>query len=113
MSKPPVLNRKLVLEAPKRLADGAGGYTTQWAELGQLWAEVKAGSGRETADGLLTVSSVPYKITVRAAPPDAQSRPRAEQRFREGPRTYLILAVAERDVQGRYLTCFAREEVSA
>ena len=30
----PRLNRKLVLEAPTRVADGAGGYTVTWAALG-------------------------------------------------------------------------------
>ncbi|MFY0632978.1 MAG: head-tail adaptor protein [Vannielia sp.] len=113
MSAVPVLNRKLVLETPERLPDGSGGWSQSWAELGQLWAEVKSGSGRERADEFLTVSSVPYRITVRAAPPGATSRPRPEQRFREGARIYRILAVAERDARGRYLTCYAREEVSA
>jgi len=109
----PVLNRKLVLETPERVPDGSGGWVQSWSELGQLWAEVKAGTGRERAEEFLTVSSVPYRITVRAAPPGAMSRPRPEQRFREGSRIFRILAVAERGVDGRYLTCHAREEVSS
>ncbi|QDC09775.1 head-tail adaptor protein [Oceanicola sp. D3] len=113
MKRPPALNRKLVLEAPERMPDGLGGWSQTWAELGQLWAEVKSGSGWEKADEFLTVSSVPYRITVRAAPPGATSRPKPEQRFRDGQRIYRILAVAERDEFGRYLTCYAREEVSA
>jgi head-tail adaptor len=40
-------------------------------------------------------------------------RPRPDQRFREGARLFRILAVAEADAQGLYLTCFAREEVVA
>ncbi|MBY6047516.1 head-tail adaptor protein [Vannielia litorea] len=113
MKASPVLNRKLVLETPERVPDGLGGWSRTWAELGQLWAEVKSGSGSERADEFLTVSSVPYRITVRAAPPGAMSRPKPEQRFREGSRIFRILAVAERDEHGRYLTCYAREEVSA
>ena len=57
------------------------------------------------------LSAVPYRVTVRGAPVGSPSRPKAGQRFREGTRLFLIQAVTERDQFGRYLTCFAREEV--
>ncbi|HHL20744.1 MAG TPA: head-tail adaptor protein [Aliiroseovarius sp.] len=109
----PILSRKLVLEEPSRVADGAGGFTTTWVTLGTLWAEVRAGTGREKAAEFLTVSSIPYRITVRAAPDGAPSRPRPEQRFRDGNRIFRILAVTESDPGGHFLTCFAQEEISA
>ena len=109
----PVLSRKLTLEAPQRTPDGAGGYSTSWTVLGTLWAEVRAGTGREKADEFLTVSSVPYRITVRAAPEGAPSRPRPEQRFVDGSRIFRILAVTEADPGAKYLVCFAQEEISA
>jgi head-tail adaptor len=34
-------------------------------------------------------------------------------RFREGDRAFPIQAVSERDPAGRFLTCFAIEEVAA
>jgi head-tail adaptor len=54
-----------------------------------------------------------YRIVVRAAPPGAPSRPQAGQRFREGGRLFAIRAVAEAGGAGRFLVCFAEEEVSA
>ncbi len=108
----PQLNRSLVLEAPVKLADGAGGYTRTWEPLGVAWAEVTAGAGREFAASAATLSRVPYRITVRAAPVGAASRPVAGQRFREGTRIFHITAVAEQGAQGRYLTCHAEEEVA-
>ena len=108
----PTLSRRLVLETPQQAADGAGGYTTQWVVLGELWAEVKRASGRDKASEFASVTSAQYRITVRAAPAGQPSRPRAEQRFREGSRVFLIRAVTEADVGNRYLTCFAEEEVS-
>ena len=107
----PTLNRKLVLEALERVPDGAGGYDETWNALGSVWAEVKSGSGKETDEGMLTASSVPYRITVRSAPPGSLRRPGPDQRFREGPRVFRILAVADAGVDGRYLTCFTEEEV--
>lgn len=106
----PDLRRRLVLEAMERVPDGSGGYIENWNELGTLWAEVKAGSGRETESDFLTLSYVPYKITVRAAPPGDTRRPRSDQRFREGDRIFRILAVADAGTDGRFLICHAREE---
>lgn len=109
----PHLSRSLVLEAPVHVADGAGGYVRDWQPLGVLWAEVKAGSGRETAAFAVTVSRVPYRVVVRAAPVDAPSRPVAGQRFREGARIFNIHAVAEKGTESRFLTCHVEEEVAS
>jgi head-tail adaptor len=107
----PRLNRQLELQEAQRAADGAGGHALNWVTLGMLWAEVKPGAGRERAGEFVTLASVPYRITVRAAPQGSASRPRPEQRFRDGARVFQILAVTEADPEGHYLTCFAREEV--
>lgn len=109
----PRLNRQLVLEAPTRVADGAGGYAETWAGLGTLWADVQLRSGRERAEAGMAVASVSYRVVVRAAPVGSAMRPAPEQRFREGERIYAIRAVSERDADGRYLVCFADEEVAA
>jgi head-tail adaptor len=109
--KAPNLNRALVLEGVVRSPDGAGGFTSVWTALGTLWAEVLPGSGSDTLGEERMLSAVPYRITVRGTPPGSASRPVAGQRFREGTRLFLIQAVTERDPSGRYLTCFAREEV--
>lgn len=108
----PSLNRKLVLEDVVRVSDGAGGYTQAWIALGDVWAEVKAGSGREKFGGGVTVASVPHRIIVRAAPVGSPSRPKPEQRFREGDRIFRILAVSEQDRAARFLTCFTTEELA-
>ncbi|WP_224824544.1 head-tail adaptor protein [Cognatishimia sp. MH4019] len=109
----PVLNRKLVLETPASVPDGAGGFVESWQPLGTVWAEVRAGSGREKAGAFTTVSSMAFRITVRGAPVGSEQRPRPDQRFREGTRLFRILAVSESDPRGHYLMCFANEEVAA
>ena len=109
----PNLNRKLVLQTPEQVADGAGGFAETWMPLGTLWAVLRAGTGREAQAAGLSISTVPYKITVRAAPPGAPSRPVPGQRFVDGIRIFRILAVSEADDDARMLTCLAREEVVA
>ncbi len=106
----PELSRPLVLEGVQRVADGAGGYSEAWVTLGQVWAEVNAGSGRDAAGQEVVLTSVPYRITLRGSPVGAPSRPVAGQRFRDGARIFTILAVSEADAVGRYLICAAQEE---
>lgn len=107
----PRLSRKLVLEEPQRVPDGAGGFSLIWVAKGVLWAAVEPATGRERAGEAVTVSSVGYRVMVRGAPQGAPSRPKPEQRFRDGARLLRITAVTEEDAAGHYLTCHATEEV--
>lgn len=110
--KLPRLNRRLTLESPSRVSDGAGGFSERWMPLGVLWAELTARTGRETIATGAAVSAVPYSVVVRGAPVGHPERPVADQRFRDGNRVFHIRSVAERDPEGRYLICMADEEVA-
>ena len=108
MMKPAYLNRRLVLEARERVADGAGGFGEIWVARGQIWAAVSArGAGREVDQA----ARLQLSVTLRALPQGAVARPQAGMRFRDGGRIYQIEAVHESDATGRWLTCFAVEEV--
>ena len=109
--KAPNLNRALVLESPLQVPDGAGGFALSWAAVGTLWGEVTSGSGRDPAGVEITLATVPYRITVHGAPVGSPRRPLPQQRLRDGTRVYHLVAVTERDPDGLYLTCYAREEV--
>lgn len=109
----PRLDRRMVLEAPLRVADGAGGFNLTWGVKGVLWAALNPGSGREAAGEEVLVAQTPYRITVRGAPIGSGARPKPEDRLRDGTWVFTILAVTEADARGQYLTCFAREEVPA
>ncbi|MFA9232174.1 MAG: head-tail adaptor protein [Microgenomates group bacterium] len=105
------LDRLLTLENPTRVPDSAGGFSITWTALGTLWAEVTPGNGNDAAGEEVVLSSVPSRITVRAAPVGAVSRPLPDQRFRDGSRIFKILAVTERGRLAKHLICSAREEV--
>lgn len=109
----PRLNRKLVLESSERVPDGAGGFVQSWVAQGTLWAQITAGAGAERAGADAQLSRTRLRIILRAAPHDAPSRPRPDQRFREGIRVFRILSVAESDADTRYLICQAEEEIAS
>jgi head-tail adaptor len=105
------LLRRLVLEAPERAPDGAGGFATTWVPVGTLWGDVTARTSREDLIAGAERPRVRFRIVVRGAPIGADRRPRPEQRLREGGRVFSILTVAERDANGRYLEILAEEGV--
>lgn len=111
--RPPRLNRRLVLEAQENVADGGGGFAGGWVAVGELWAGIDARTGRARDEAGHPVSDVTLRIVVRAAPQGSSMRPVPGQRFRDGARIFAIRAVAERDADGRYLTCFTQEELVA
>lgn len=113
MSRIPHLSRRLTLETPSAIDDGAGGYEAIWTVLGVLWADVIARKGREIAGRSAPVSRTPTTVIVRAAPYGDLQRPRPDQRFRDGQRLFTIRAVREHDDQGLYLACDTDEEVIA
>lgn len=102
------LRQLLKLDHLVRASDGAGGFTEIWVELGALWAEILPGAGRDAKGEEVILSSIPYRVIVRGAPQGSDRRPKPGQRFRDGGRTFAILAVTER--ADLYLTCFCREE---
>ncbi len=106
----PKLNIPLVLEVPAREGDGLGGFRVVWQPRGVLWAGMRAGAGRERGAEVGAESVVTWRITVRAARACDPRRPAAGDRLRMGARLFCIDAVAERDPDGRWLTCHAREE---
>lgn len=106
------LNRRLVLEAPSRVSDGAGGYDETWTALGTLWAQVKPRTGRLASGETGAVSVGAFRITVRGAPMGYSSRPEPGQRFRAGTRLFRIEAVTEEEPSGLYLICQCQEEVA-
>ncbi len=106
----PNLNRRLVLESLVSAPDGAGGFAQSWVPLGSHWAEIQARTGQERTQSTGPVSVLKVQIVIRNAPYGSLSRPKAEQRFREGDRVYAISAVADHDDAGHYLRCIAEEE---
>lgn len=112
MRRMPRLNRRMVLETPIDAPDGAGGILRSWVALGEKWVELRPLQGKLAELGDVPVALSRAKIVLRSGSPTSPSRPRAEQRFREGTRVFLIDAVADLTPAARYLVCHVREEVA-
>ncbi len=108
----PRLNRRLVLEAPDRSEDGAGGFTDTWQPLGTLWADLTPRRGRVATGETGALSVAGFQILVRGAPLGSPQRPLPGQRFAMAERRFRIEAVTEAEPRGLYLMCECEEEIA-
>ena len=108
-NRTPRLSTRLTLEAPRRIADGGGGWLVVWDVLGTMWAEIRSSGAHERVSGGREISRITHRVTIRAAEAGSDRRPAADQRFRKDGRTFAIRGVTEADDRGGYLICWVEE----
>lgn len=59
------LNRRVVIEKPVRVANGAGGFAKGWAPAGKAWAEMIPLRGDEALEHSVQRSTQIWKVTMR------------------------------------------------
>lgn len=98
------LRHRVVIESPLRTSDGAGGSTTEWQIVAEVWAAIWSRAADETfaLDRLVGTASHDIWIRFRAdVTPD--------MRMRCGPRTFDILGAIDVEDRGRWLKCPSKE----
>jgi head-tail adaptor len=104
LTDPGRLRRRLVLEAPLEVADGAGGITRGFAEAGRVWVEMTA-LPRDAADAAGRLNpALNWRLRLRAR---ADLTP--AHRFRVGARVLRILSISPADAQARFLDIIATD----
>jgi SPP1 family predicted phage head-tail adaptor len=100
------LRRRLLLEAPVEIPDGAGGQLRSFETIAAVWAQVEWLSGNERWRGERPEQAASHRVTLRwRADVDAG------QRLRDGAQVFDIKAVGDPDGARRRLVCLV-EEVS-
>ncbi len=105
MTDPGQFNRRLTLEAPVEMPDGAGGVTRIYEAVATLWASVTPVSAREHSEAVQRGISITHRIGLRFSA-DITSR----HRFRDGERIFRIVALRDRDGRKRFLQIEADEQ---
>ena len=110
----PRLNRRLVLEAPDRVPDGAGGYRQTWVALGGDVGRGEARDGAGEARGLRgdLLGALPDLRARRAGGRPVAARGRSKGSAMAGG-SNRIHAVTEADPAARFLVCYTYEEGAA
>ena len=100
---PGALNRRLTLEAPVEIADGAGGVTRSYAAVATLWAAVEPIAARHDVVAAAAGATVTHRIVIRYAS-DITTR----HRLRDGAQLYRIVTLRE-TVRRRFLEIRAEQ----
>ncbi|CTQ50909.1 phage head closure protein [Jannaschia donghaensis] len=92
-----VFRRRLTLQAPVRVSDGAGGQTLSWEDRGGLWAEVRMRSGSLRHGAFGRTPRLQVRLTTHSVPQGHPMRAEPGQRLRDGGQVYEIEAVHDAD----------------
>ncbi len=103
---PGLLNRRLVLEAPVEIDDGAGGVTRSFSAVASLWVSVTTVSAAREIEASRLGARVTHRLHLRYSP-DITTR----HCFRDGDRLYRIVTLRDRDGRKRFLEIEAEERV--
>ena len=101
------LRHRLMLEAPVRTGDGAGGASLTWSLVAEVWGAIRPQSGSESADAEALRGRVTHEIWIRhkgGVGPD--------MRFRLGSRVFDIRAAIDVGERHRFLKCLVEERVA-
>jgi SPP1 family predicted phage head-tail adaptor len=101
------MRRRLLLEAPVELPDGAGGSLRAFETAAAVWAQVEWLSGDERWQGGRPEQRVSHRITLRW-----RAGVDAGQRLRDGAQIFDIRAVGDPDGGRRRLVCLVEEITS-
>jgi SPP1 family predicted phage head-tail adaptor len=97
------MRRRVVIEAPQRTGDGAGGFAETWGAVATVWARVSARGGSERVRADRLASAVTHDITIRW-----RTGVLPTMRVRLGARVLEIIATVE-DERRRLLTLECEE----
>jgi SPP1 family predicted phage head-tail adaptor len=101
------LNRKVSLEKPVEIDNGAGGVTTVWVKVFDTWAKMRPGSGSETTRwGQLSATTM-ETITIRYCKELTE-----KWRIRFEDRYFNIRDVADLEEAHRFLEIACEEGVA-
>lgn len=98
------LRHRIAIERPERTSDGAGGSTTEWMTVAEVWAAIWSRSADEdfTLDRVAGTATHDVWIRYRA---DVQP----DMRIRFGTRLFDILGAIDVEDRGAWLKCPVEE----
>jgi SPP1 family predicted phage head-tail adaptor len=104
MTGPGDLRHRLTLQEVQRVGDGAGGATTSWSDVADVWAQLTPAGGSEGIEAGRLAGKRAYEIVLRY-----RDGVQPAMRFRFGTRILEILTVVDVGERRRWLRCLCEE----
>jgi SPP1 family predicted phage head-tail adaptor len=86
------LNRRLALQAPVEMPDGAGGVTRSYADVATVWAKLVPFAARGQVVAAASGATITHRIVMRL-----RSDVTTRHRLRLGARVFRIATVREQE----------------
>jgi SPP1 family predicted phage head-tail adaptor len=99
-----LLRRRVTLQQPEDTPDGAGGFARNWADVAEVWADIRPAQGSEKLEGLQLQWQVTHRVTLRY-----RAGVTTAMRLLESGRAFNIRAVMDRDEGHAVLDVLAEE----
>jgi SPP1 family predicted phage head-tail adaptor len=96
------LRTRLLLEAPVRTGDGAGGWCVAWTTVAEVWAALRPLAGDEGLVLDRVAGTLRYEIVIRH-----RADVTLQMRLRDGARSYDIRSAFDPDGRRHWLKCIA------
>lgn len=103
-----ILRSRVLLEVKSRTADGGGGASVAWLQIGFVWANIEPLSGFQRLHAEQLESSITHKITIRY-----RSDVRAEMRLKNGTRLFMVRSVFDHGERHEWMTMMCEEILEA
>lgn len=88
------LDQRITLQRKTGTADGMGGHTEVWADIGTQWAKVMPAGGNERVEAMRMGAATAYRMTVRwRGDADGQPYFRADDKVIWRGREYAVRTV--------------------
>ncbi|AGK58095.1 phage head-tail adaptor [Hyphomicrobium denitrificans 1NES1] len=98
------LRHRIVIERAQRTSDGAGGSTTEWETVAEVWAAIWSRSADENFTLDRTAGTATHDVWIRYR---ADVQP--DMRIRFGVRIFDILGAIDVEDRGAWLKCPVEE----
>lgn len=98
------LNKRVVIQAPTRVADGMGNFTETWGEIATVWMALWPLSATETVNSMQTGMTISHRGRMRY-----RSVMRPFWRLKFGEKFYNIVSIINPNMKNEYLDILAKE----
>lgn len=104
MPKTANLRHRITLQAKTQTPDEAGGYTTTWQNITNLWANIKPIKSNHTLQNNKQTTTTTHEIKIRYRTDISR-----DMRFTYNQKTFSILSTQDREGKKQWLTCICKE----
>ena len=98
------LRHSVTIQYPRRVADGAGGFTVTWATAAEVYAAIWPISAKEIVQAMGQAMTITHRIRMRY-----RANIRSSWRIKYGNKYYNIVSIINPNMERKWLAILVKE----